>query len=416
MWLTGFDAPSMHTMYVDKPMKGHGLMQAIARVNRVFKDKPSGLVVDYIGIAQNLRNALANYANPQDRANTGIDESLAIAVLKEKYDVVKQMFAPDMASGFDYRLAIRPDSTPQQRLATLAGAIDWILTLQQEASAKETSEDDKKKAHRRFATAMAELSKAFAIASASDEAKAIREEVAFFQAVRSALAKSDASPLQSAGHIDFAIQQLISQAVISTDIVDILKAAGLQSPDISILSDDFLQELQKMEHKNLALEALRKLLNGEIKAQQLSNVAKAKALSKRLQEAIARYHSNAISTVQVLEELIQLAKEYRKAHEEGIELGLTPEEVAFYDALALNDSAQDLMGEPQLRVIAHELVEKLRNSVTVDWAKMESARARLRLLVKGILRKYGYPPDLQDAAVQTVLQQAETLSAQWSVA
>jgi type I restriction enzyme R subunit len=413
MWLTGFDAPCMHTMYVDKPMKGHGLMQAIARVNRVFRDKPAGLVVDYIGIAQNLKSALGQYSG-QDQEQTGIDEAEAIRVLQEKYEVVRAMFRPDMLGGFDYRLALLPEATPQARLATMAGAIDWILTLQQQDAAKETSEEAKKKAHRRYADSVLALSKAFALAAASDLARTIRDEVGFCQAIQAALVKSVSGGERSGLNRDLAIQQIISRAVVSTEIVDIMRAAGLESPDISILSDEFLAEVREMGKRNLAIEALKKLINGEVRSQAKRNVTQSKAFTERLEEAIARYHSNALTTAQVLEELIQIAKDIRAARARGEETGLSDEEIAFYDALAGNESARQVMGEPALRVIAHELVTSIKGSVSVDWMHREAARARIRVLVKRILRKYGYPPDLRDAAVQTVLQQAEALSADWA--
>ncbi|MBI1209739.1 MAG: HsdR family type I site-specific deoxyribonuclease [Azospirillum sp.] len=413
MWLTGFDAPCMHTMYVDKPMCGHGLMQAIARVNRVFRDKPAGLVVDYIGVAQNLKNALGQYSQP-DQENTGIDEAEAVEVLLEKYEIVRSMFRPDSPGGFDYRPAFAPDATAQQRLGIMAGAIDWVLTMQQEDAAKEISEEGKKRAHRRYADAVLALSKAFALAAASEAAAEIREEVGFFQAIRAALVKSTPSGGRSPAERELAIQQIISRAVVSTEIIDIMQAAGIESPDISILSDDFLAEVRETEKKNLALEALRKLINGEVRSQSKRNVTQSKAFTERLEAAIARYHANALTTVQVLEELILLAKDIRTARERGQESGLSDEEIAFYDALAENNSARDVMGEPALKVIAHELVTSLRSNVTIDWMHRDAARARMRVLVKRILRKYGYPPDLQDAAVQTVLQQAEALSAEWA--
>lgn len=416
MWLTGFDAPCMHTMYLDKPMKGHGLMQAIARVNRVFRDKPAGLVVDYIGIAQRLKNALRQYSEP-DQENTGVDEAQAVAVMMEKYEIVRAMFGPDAPKGFDYRRAAAREATPQERLGILAGAIDWILTTQQRDAARETTDEAKKNAHRRYSDAVLALSKAYALAAASDQAKDIREAVGFFQAVRAAMVKSTPNGGgRNTVDRELAIQQIVSRAVVSTEIIDIMKAAGIQAPDISILSDEFLAEVREMQRKNLALEALRKLINGEVRSQSKRNVVQAGAFSDRLQDAIARYHANAITTVQVLEELIQLAKDIREARQRGEETGLSDEEIAFYDALAQNGSARELMGEPRLRVIAHELVTSVRNTVTVDWMHREAARARMRVLVKKILRKYGYPPDLQDAAVQVVLQQAEALSAEWAVA
>ena len=406
MWLTGFDAPSMHTMYIDKPMRGHGLMQAIARVNRVFRDKPAGLIVDYIGIAQNLKSALSQYSR-NDQKHAGIDEAEAVAVLLEKYEIVSDMF-----HGFDYRAGLT--GSPQERLAALAGAIEWVLDMQQSEAARESTEEGKKRAHRRFNDAVLALSKAFALAAASDEAREVRDEVGFFQTVRAALAKSAPGAGKSSAERDLAVQQIVSRAVVSTEIVDILEAAGMETPDISILSDEFLAEVQGMEKKNLAMEALRKLLNGEIRSQTRVNVVQARAFSERLEEAIARYHTNAITTTEVIQELINLAKDIRAAHRRGEEEGLSQEEISFYDALAQNESAVEVMGNDQLRVIAHELLSNLKNNASVDWQHRESARARMRILVKRILRKYGYPPDLQDAAVQTVLQQAEVLSARWA--
>jgi type I restriction enzyme R subunit len=407
MWLTGFDAPCMHTMYVDKPMQGHGLMQAIARVNRVFRDKPAGLIVDYIGIAQNLKSALQQYSK-NDQENTGVDESQAIAVLMEKYEVVR-----DMYHGFDYASAM--GGTPQERLAMMAGAIEWILDMQQKLAAKEKTTDGKKDAHRRYQDAVLALSKAFSLASASDEAREIREEVGFFQAIRAALVKSSTGSGATQQERELAIQQIVSRAVVSTEIVDILAAAGIKSPDISILSDEFLAEVQQMERKNLALEALRKLINDGIRSRSKSNVVQTKAFSERLEDAVARYHANAITTAEVLQELIDLAKDIRAARQRGEEQGLSEDEIAFYDALAENESAIQMMGDDKLKLIAHELLVSLRENVSVDWAHRDSARARMRVLVKRILRKYGYPPDLQDAAVQTVLQQAEALSSTWSM-
>ena len=406
MWLTGFDAPSMHTMYIDKPMKGHGLMQAIARVNRVFRDKPAGLVVDYIGIAQNLKNALGQYSG-SDQRQAGIDEAEAVAVLLEKFEVVKAMY-----HGFDYARGLA--GTPQERLIVLAEAIEWILTRQHEAAARETSDEAKRRENRRYQDAVLALSKAFALASASDEARAIRDEVGFFQTVRAALVKSADGAGKSAADREFAIQQILDRAVVSTEIVDILAAAGIATPDISILSDEFLAEVQQLEKKNLALEALRKLLNYEIRSRSKTNVVETKRFSERLEAAIARYHTNAISTVEVLQELIDLAREVRAARKRGEDEGLSQDEIAFYDALAESESAVELMGNDSLKVIAHELLVSLKGSVSVDWSHRESARARMRVLVKRILRKHGYPPDLQDAAVQTVLRQAEALSANWS--
>jgi type I restriction enzyme R subunit len=414
MWLTGFDAPCMHTMYVDKPMRGHGLMQAIARVNRVFRDKPAGLVVDYIGVAQNLKSALGQYS-PGDREQTGIDEAEAVAVLLEKYEIIRAMFRPHTRGGFDYRPALDAAATPQLRLAIMAGAIDWILTLAQSDAAKETTEDGKKRAHRRYSDAVLALSKAFALAGASDAAVAIRDEVGFIEAIRAALVKSvPGEGTKTPADRELAIQQIVSRAVVSTEIVDIMKAAGLDTPDISILSDEFLAEVRQIDKKNLAIEALKKLINGDVRSQAKRNVMQSKVFSERLEAAIARYHANALTTAQVLEELIELAKDIRAARARGEESGLSDEEIAFYDALAENDSAREAMGEPALRVIAHELVQVIKGNVSTDWMHRDSARARIRVHVKRLLRKYGYPPDLQDVAVQNVLQQSEALSAAWA--
>ena len=401
MWLTGFDAPCMNTMYIDKPMRGHGLMQAIARVNRVFKDKPGGLVVDYIGVAQNLRDALSQYTD-SDRDKTGIDESAAVAAMMERYEAIRDLF-----HGFDYRPGIT--GQPRERLICLGGAIDWVLKWQESQAARQKTDEEKKRAHRRFLDMVLELSKAYALASASDEARAIRDEVGFFQAIRAALAKTTATGKISEKDRAFAVQQLVDRAVASSEIIDILKVAGLQSPDISILSDEFLMEVGKMEKKNLALEALKKLLNGEIVSRSKTNLVESKAFSNRLEEAVARYHAGAISAVEMIQELIELAQDMKAARARGEEMGLSQEEVAFYMALAENESAVEAMGNEKLRVIAHELLEQLRSNVTVDWHQRESARARMRVLVKRILKKYGYPPDLADEAVQTVLAQAEIL-------
>ena len=406
MWLTGFDAPCMHTMYVDKPMQGHGLMQAIARVNRVFRDKPAGLIVDYIGIAQNLKSALQQYS-ASDQAQTGVDEAVAIKAMQERYEVVR-----DMYHGFDYATAM--EGTAQQRLVMMAGAIEWILDLQQRLASHESDEKKKKDEHRRYQDQVLALSKAFALSSASDEARLIRDEVGFFQAVRIALVKSAATSTTTRQDRELAIQQIVSRAVVSTEIVDILKAAGIRSPDISILSDEFLAEVQQMDRKNLALEALRKLLNDGIRSRSKTNLVQTRAFSERLEDAVARYHANAITTAEVLQELIVLAKDIRAARQRGEESGLTEAEIAFYDALAENNSAVEAMGDAALRLIAHELLTSLRENASVDWAHRESARARMRVLVKRILRKYGYPPDLQDKAVQTVLQQAEALASSWA--
>jgi type I restriction enzyme, R subunit len=405
MWLTGFDAPSMHTMYVDKPMKGHGLMQAIARVNRVFKDKPGGLVVDYIGIAQNLKSALSQYSD-KDKKNAGIDQAEAVSVMIEKYEIVKDMFF-----GFDYAAGLQGD--PKDRLAVMAGALEWVLDLQRKAAEKETTDEAKKLAHRRYSDAVLALTKAFALSSSSDEAKAVRDEVGFFQAIRAALVKSTGSKKKTQD-IDLAVQQIISRAVISTEIVDILQAAGIQSHDLSILSDEFLAEIQGMEKKNLAVEALKKLINGEIKSKLSSRVVRTKAFSERLEAAINRYHINALTTAQIIEELIALAKDIRAEMERDGKDGLSIDEIAFYEALAENESAVEVMGDQKLKIIAHELLASVRLNATIDWHHSDMARAKIRVAVKRILKRFGYPPDLQARAIKTVLQQAEAFSEKWA--
>jgi len=401
MWLTGFDAPSMHTMYIDKPMRGHGLMQAIARVNRVFKDKPGGLVVDYIGIGQNLKKALQNYT-ATDRDHTGIDEEEAVAMLQELVECCQTFF-----SGFNYQSGV--DGNPSARLLALAGAIEWALEKQKARADALDDEKAKKSALNEYADLVANITKAFALASASDYARQVKEEVGFFQAVRAAMAKSSPKSGLSKRDKEFAVGQLIADAIADASIVDVLAAAGLKTPEISVLSEEFLAEIQTMEHKNLALEALRKLLAGEIKARQQRNVVEAKAFSERLEAAVARYHANAITSLEMIQELINMAKDLKESVQRGEDLGLGDEELAFYDALSQNQSAMDVLGNEELRKIAHVLVEQLQKNVTVDWHLKESARAKLRVLVRRILKKHGYPPDLAPVAINTVLSQAETL-------
>jgi len=407
MWLTGFDAPSMHTMYVDKPMRGHGLMQAIARVNRVFQNKPAGLVVDYIGIAQSLKQALNQYS-PKDRQQTGVDQAEAVAVFLEKLDIVRTMF-----HGFDY--SHLEHASNAERLTLLANAVDFIQQKQHEQAICEADDEAKKRAHRRYQDAVLALTKAFALAGASDEAAQVRVEVGFFQAVRSVLVKTDPRA-PSAADRELAVRQIIDRAVASTEIVDILAAVGIDTPDIGILSERFLAEMQQMEQKNLALEALKKLLNDEIRSRSKTNVVEGKRFSERLQNAIARYHTNAVTTAQVIQEMIDMAKDLKAAREREQESGLTPDEVAFYDALAENESAVEVLGNDELRVIAQLVLEALKKNVTVDWARRETVRARLRVIVKDILEDHGYPPDLSPEAVHNVLLQAEQLSVQWTSA
>ena len=395
MWLTGFDAPSLHTMYVDKPMRSHGLMQAIARVNRVFRDKPGGLVVDYLGLAHELKAALATYTESGGTGETAIDQEKAVALMLEKYEI-----CVGLLHGFDWSKWV--SGTSAERLGVLPQAQEHILA--------QTEGKD------RFLRAVQELSQAFALAVPNAEALRIRDHVAFFQAVRAVLAKRAPGEAKSEEELDYAVRQIVSRAVASEGVVDIFAAAGLQKPDISILSDQFLAEVRGMPQRNLAVELLRKLLSGEIRTRRRKNVVQARSFSEMLEETIRRYQNRAIEAAQVIEELIGLAKEMRQANARGEELGLTEEELAFYDALETNDSAVKVLGEPTLTKIARELVATVRKNVTIDWTVRENVRAQLRVLVKRILRKYGYPPDKQEKATLTVLEQAEALSADWAVA
>jgi type I restriction enzyme R subunit len=394
MWLTGFDCPSMHTMYVDKPMRGHGLMQAIARVNRVFKDKPGGLVVDYIGLAYQLKRALADYTEAGGRGKATFNQEEAVAVMLEKYDIVVTMY-----HGFDYTSLI--NATPAERLAGIAAAMEHIFQIEEGKT--------------RYLESVTALSKAFALAVPHEEAIKIRDEIGFFQEVRSALAKATVEGEgKTQEEMDTAIQQLVSRAVISDEVVDIFASVGLKKPDISILSDEFLEEVRQLPHKNLAVEVLRKLLNDEIKTRSRKNVVQARSFSEMLEEAIIKYQNRAIEAAQVIEELIGLAKEMREAQKRGEELGLSDDEIAFYDALEVNDSAVKVLGDDTLKNIAHELVSAVRRNVSIDWTVRENARAHIRVIVKRILRKYGYPPDKQEKATRTVLEQAEVLCSEWT--
>ena len=395
MWLTGFDVPSLHTMYVDKPMRGHGLMQAIARVNRVFKDKPGGLVVDYLGIAHELKLALATYTESGGKGRTALPQEEAVSVMLEKYEICLGLF-----HGFNWSAWMT--GTPAQKLGLLPNAQEHILKQQDGKS--------------RLIKAVTDLSKAFALAVPHDEAIRIRDDVGFFQAVRSVLAKSLTQQHRPEQELDNAIRQIVSRAVFSGDVVDIFAAAGLKKPDISILSEEFLTEVSHLPQKNLAVELLRKLLNDEIKTRSRRNVVKSRLFSALLETSIRKYQNRAIQAAQVIEELIGLAKQMREESAKGEELGLSEDEVAFYDALEVNDSAVKVLGDATLKTIARELVDTVRRNTTIDWTVRENIRANLRVLVKRILRKYGYPPDKQEKATLTVLEQAEVLSANWATA
>jgi type I restriction enzyme R subunit len=393
MWLTGFDAPCLHTMYADKPMRGHGLMQAIARVNRVFKDKPGGLVVDYLGLAHELKQALATYTESGGKGQTAIDQAEAVALMQEKFEICAAFF-----HGFDYSVWTKGGAT--QKLAILPAAQEHILK----------QEDGKA----RFVKAVEELSRAFALAVPADEALAVVDDVAFFQAIRSVLTKNIGEGKRDPGDIDHAIRQIVSRAVSSDEVIDIFAAAGLKKPDISVLSDEFLAEVRDLPQRNLAVEMLRKLLTGEIKQRAKKNVVQARSFLEMLEKSIVRYQNRAIETAAVIEELIGLAKEMREAQKRGEQLGLTEDETAFYDALEVNDSAVKVLGDATLKMIAQELVKAVRNNLTIDWTVRENVRANLRVIIKRILRKHGYPPDKQEKATQTVLEQAEALSRLWS--
>jgi type I restriction enzyme R subunit len=393
MWLTGFDAPCMHTMYIDKPMQGHGLMQAIARVNRVFRDKPGGLVVDYLGLADQLKKALHTYTESGGQGETALDQEEAVALMLERYERCSDIF-----HGFDW--TGWTSSSPAARLSVLPAAQEHVL-------AQESGKD-------RLLQVVTELSKAFALAVPHDEAIRIRDDVGFFQAVRTAIAKTQVGDRKGSGDIDHAIRQIVSKAIASDQVIDIFAAAGLKNPDISILSDQFLADVRGMKHRNLAVELLRKLLNDEVKARSKHNLVQARSFADLLEKSVRRYQNRAIEAAQVIEELIELAKEMRAAQKRGEKLGLTSDELAFYDALEVSDTAVKVLGDETLRTIARELVDTVKQNVTIDWTVKESVRAKLRVIVKRILRKYGYPPDKQEAATNTVLQQAELLSDFWT--
>ncbi len=392
LWLTGFDAPSLHTMYVDKPMRGHGLMQAVARVNRVFKDKPGGLIVDYLGLAHELKHALDTYTQSGGKGSNVLEQSEAVAVMLEKHEVCCALM-----HGLDY--SAWANGNASERLKLLPEASERILA----------QENGKK----RFVQAVSDLSHAFALSVPHEETIRIRDDVQFFQSVRVALTKSSSKSRSDEG-IDNAIRQIISKAVSSDEVIDIFSAAGLRKPDVSILSDEFLAEVKGMKRRNVAVELLQKLLKGEISARRKSNVVQARLFSEMLEQTLKRYQNRAIEAAQVIEELIQLAKDMREANARGQDLGLTEDELAFYDALETNDSAVKVLGEETLREIAQSLVATIRNNVTIDWMIRESVKAELRIKVKRVLRKYNYPPDKQKKAALTVLKQAEVLSANWA--
>jgi type I restriction enzyme, R subunit len=386
MWLTGFDAPSLHTMYLDKPMRGHGLMQAIARVNRVFKDKKGGLIVDYLGIAPDLREALSTYTQSGGKGKPVFNQEDAVKVMLEKYEIVSNLF-----HGFNYKKFFT--GTPKERLGMIPAAIDHVLKQQ---NGKE-----------RLLKYVNELAKAFALAVPSEESMKIRDDVGFFQAVKAALVKVAMTSGKSQDELDTAIKQIVSKSVYTEGVIDVFKAAGLEKPEVSILSDKFLEEVKGMEHKNLAVETLRKLLNDQIRLIRKNNIVKAKSFAEMLEKTVKRYQSRGIETAEILTEMIELAKKIKEDQKRGKELNLSDEEIAFYDALADNKSAVQVLGDKTLRMMATEIAKTVRNNTSIDWTLRESIQAKLRVAVKRLLRKYGYPPDLQKMATDLILKQAK---------
>ena len=389
MWLTGFDAPCLNTLYVDKPMSGHNLMQAIARVNRVFKDKEGGLIVDYLGIAQDLKKALSIYTSSGGKGKIEFNQEEAVAKMEEFYEITVDLF-----DKFNYKKFF--DLEPRQKLTFLLDATDYVLGL-------DNGKD-------RFSTNVGNLSKAFAISVPHPKALAIRDDLSFFQAIKARISKlRESIKKRSDEEVETAIRQIISDALISTEVIDIFDVAGIEKPEISILSDEFLAELKDMPRKNLALELLRRLLNDEIKKRSSQNIIQSKKFSEMLSDAIKRYQNNAITAAEVIEEMIRMAREIKEADKRGEKLNLDFRELAFYDALEVSDSAVKVLGDDILKTIARELVDSVRNSVTIDWDKKESVQAKMRVMIKRILKKYGYPPDLQETAVKTILEQAKLL-------
>lgn len=392
MWLTGFDVPCLHTLYIDKPMQGHNLMQAIARVNRVYKDKPGGLVVDYLGIASDLKKALSFYSDANGKGNPTEQQENAVLLMEEKLEVVQQIL-----EGLDYSHYFTADVSA--KLSLILQAEDYILGL----------EDGKK----RFVNEVNSLSKSFAIAIPHEKAMKIKDEVSYFQAVKARLCKFDVtSSGKTDEEIETTIRQVVDKALVSENVVDIFDAAGIKKPDISILSEEFLMELKDMEHKNIALEVLKKLLNDEIKVRMNKNIVQGRTLMEMLEDSIRRYHNKVITAVEVIDELIGLSKHIVAQDEASKELGLSEYEYAFYSAVADNESAMELMGKDKLRELAVVLTETIRNNTSIDWEIKENVRAKMRVAVKRLLRKYGYPPDMQMLATDTVIKQAEIISAQ----
>ncbi len=393
MWLTGFDVPPLHTMYIDKPMQGHGLMQAIARVNRVYGDKPGGLIVDYLGLAYHLQQALAVYTESGGKGNTAIDQSEAVALTLREYEICRDLF-------YKFDWSKWKSGKGDEQLSLMNWAQDHILGLEN--------------GKQRYLQTVTRLSQAFALAVPHEKVLAIRDDVGFFQAVRARIIKSSPEHELAAEDVEHAIRQIISRAVASEEVIDIFKAAGLKKPDISILSDEFLADVQNMPQRNVAIELLRKLLNDEIKLRSRKNLVQSRSFAEMLERTIRSYQNRAIEVAEVIAELIELAKEMREANKRGEALKLTEDELAFYDALEVNDSAVKVLGDDTLKGIARELVRTVHENASIDWTMKESVRAKLRVMVRRILRKYGYPPDKQEKATQTVLEQAELIAKDWA--
>lgn len=394
MWLTGFDVPSMHTMYIDKPMKGHNLMQAIARVNRVFKDKPGGLIVDYVGIAESLKEALKEYTE-SDQAQTAIDTDKAVELMLLKYDVIQ-----DMLYNLDYS-KFNSDKK-SERYYTISNTMDYVIGL---------GEDERQ----RFIKTVTELGKVFALCATEPTAQELNDEIAFFKAVKAGLIKllqpsKEGKTRKTSAEVEAEINQLVSQSVVTEDVIDVYQTLGLEQPDLSILSDDFLKDVEGLKQKNVAVELLNRLLKGQVNSLMKTNVTVSKRFSEMLGNSINKYNSRSIETSKVIEELIQLAKDIKQEQQQGNELGLNSDEIAFYDALASHETAKEAMGDKELRAIAHELTKTVKENMGVDWSKRDSAKAKMRVAVRRLLKKYGYPPDLQKMAVEQVVEQAELMA------
>ncbi|MCI2875362.1 type I restriction endonuclease subunit R [Staphylococcus hominis] len=394
MWLTGFDVPSMHTMYIDKPMKGHNLMQAIARVNRVFKDKPGGLIVDYVGIAESLKEALKEYTE-SDQAQTAIDTDKAVELVLLKYDVIQ-----DMLYNLDYSKF--NSEKKSERYYTISNTMDYVIGL---------GEDERQ----RFIKTVTELGKAFALCATEPTAQELNDEIAFFKAVKAGLVKllqppKEGKTRKTPAEVEAEINQLVSQSVVTEDVIDVYQTLGLEQPDLSILSDDFLKDVEGLKQKNVAVELLNRLLKGQVKSLMKTNATVSKRFSEMLGNSINKYNSRSIETSKVIEELIQLAKDIKQEQQRGNELGLNSDEIAFYDALASHETAKEAMGDKELRAIAHELTKTVKENMGVDWSKRDSAKAKMRVAVRRLLKKYGYPPDLQKMAVEQVVEQAELMA------